>query len=320
LYRNTPFACANNKNNLNPLPKENTHLYFAHSIPERLPDKRLGDLIRHEIASFYFGSIIPDTFYYSPKKEVIAISEILHGRSGNPTNEMIFSLLKVAKETREERDFVFALGFITHCVLDIVFHPVIYYLSGNYYDSDKEKADDAVYLHRHLETDLDRQVNQEFYYEKLIKLQLLDVLHLDEVLERKFKLKKNLLASLLKRKRILLALSRTTIFYKFIYFLYAIGVIKHKLFLGIFYANLKDDNRSLPTQIDYRDIITGAPLHTTVEELFEKAMLLAIERITVASDYYHGKIKSEEAKKIIRGESLNTGRENCPVTEIKYYN
>jgi hypothetical protein len=42
----------------------------------------------------------------------------------------------------------------------MTFHPVIYYLSGNYYDEDPEKRARAVYHHRHLETCLDRDLKK----------------------------------------------------------------------------------------------------------------------------------------------------------------
>lgn len=301
------------------MPKENTHLYFAHQVVEILPDERMADLIRQEMGVFYFGSVIPDTFYYAKEREVMKISEFLHGKDGNLTNEFIFDLLKKAKETQSEKDLVFALGFITHCVLDMVFHPVIYYLSGNYYDADSEKADEAIYLHRHLETELDARINQAFYYEKLIKLSFLDDLSFDEVAIKKFQISRTQLLNALKRKaRLLRALHYDWLYYV-VDFLFVLGIMKRPIYLSIFYRNLKHDDRHLPDYIEYKDLITGAPLKTTVQELFYKARHLAKDRIEAAWAYYHGQTHRPEAMKIIKGESLDCGVEGVVASELKYF-
>ena len=54
----------------------------------------------------------------------------------------------VLATTTNKKDLVFALGLITHCASDIVFHPVIHYLSGNYYDKDNKRREKAIY-HRY---------------------------------------------------------------------------------------------------------------------------------------------------------------------------
>jgi hypothetical protein len=301
------------------MPKENTHLYFAHQVVETLADERMADSIRQEMGVFYFGSVIPDTFYYAKDKEVMRISEYMHGKDGNLTNEFIFDLLKKAKETQSEKDLVFALGYITHCVLDMVFHPIIYYLSGNYYDADPEKADEAIYLHRHLETELDARINQSFYYEKLIKLSFLKDLSFDEVAIKKFKISRSQLLSALKRKaRLLKALHYDWLYYV-VDFLFVFGLMKRPIYLSIFYRNLKHDDRHLPDFIEYKDLITGEPLKTTVQELFYNARHLAKDRIEAAWAYYHGQIHRPEAMKIIKGESLDCGLEGVPAKDLKYF-
>lgn len=301
------------------MPKENTHLYFAHQVVETLPDEQMADSIRQEMGVFYFGSVIPDSFYYSKDRSTVKISEYLHGKDGNLTNEFIFDLLKKAKETRSHKDLAFALGYITHCVLDIVFHPIIYYLSGNYYDQDPLRADEAVYLHRHLETELDARVNQSFYFDKLIKLSFLNELSFDEVVIKKFGIARLNLLKVLKRKALLLKALHYDWLYYVIALLYALGLVKRPVLLGIFYRNLKHEDRHLPDYIEYRDLITGELQKTTIQELFYVARHMAKDRLEAAWAYYHGRIKREEAIKVIRGESLSCGREGVPVSDLKYF-
>jgi hypothetical protein len=301
------------------MPKENTHLYFAHQVAEVIPDEALANLIRREMGVFYFGSVVPDTFYYSKKSEVIKISEYLHGKDGNLTNEFIFELLKKAKESRNQADLVFALGFITHCVLDIVFHPVIYYLSGNYYDPNREAADRAIYLHRHLETALDARVNQSFYFDKLIRLSFLDKLSFDEVLIKKFGISRAEFLLTLRHKALLLKALHYDWLYYVLVALRRLGLVRRPVLVGIFYRNLKHEQHSLPDFIAYRHPVSGEAKQVTIQELFYKARHLAVDRLTAAYAYYLGEIKKEEALEIIHGESLSAGLEGAAVGTMRYF-
>ena len=91
------------------------------------------------------------------------------------------------------------------------------------------------------------------------------------------------------------------------------------MFLGIFYGNLKRDHRIFPDEIDYQDIITGEKLHTSIKELFSRSDDYAERLIVAAYDYYLGKLTREQASLVIRGESLDTGKVNIPVSMTKYY-
>ena len=119
------------------MPKENTHIHFAESLLKELDDSSpVGAIIREHLPEYYLGSIGPDILFYSNDEKVAMASESLHGADGSPTNELILDVLKSSPSLR---DMAFIMGYLTHCVLDIVFHPVIYYLSGNYYDEDEDK-------------------------------------------------------------------------------------------------------------------------------------------------------------------------------------
>ncbi|KKQ61455.1 MAG: hypothetical protein US81_C0006G0011 [Parcubacteria group bacterium GW2011_GWE2_38_18] len=301
------------------MPKENTHLYFSHKLIKRIEKNSIVEIIKKNLKFFYFGSVMPDTFYYSGNDDIVKISETIHGRFGNLTNEMVFDFLDAAKAKKSGSDLAFTFGFLTHCALDMVFHPVIYYLSGNYYDPKPAKAEDAIYLHRHLETYLDKKVNHKYYFNDMVDCSIVDKLSFDDIIEKKFNLTEKDIIKVLKRKSLLLKLLKLDFIYYPLYFSYKLHLVKLKFLLGIFYGNIKRDNRVIPDVINYRDLITGEKLQITVEELFEKSYLLVKNMINAAHAYYNGKLSREEASKIIRGESLNTGKLNCPVTDIKYF-
>ena len=55
----------------------------------------------------------------------------------------------------DKGNVAFALGFITHIVTENIFHPMIYYFTGNYYASDPHRRSQNIASHRYLETFLD---------------------------------------------------------------------------------------------------------------------------------------------------------------------
>jgi hypothetical protein len=55
-----------------------------------------------------------------------------------------------------------------------------------------------------------------------------------------------------------------------------------------------------------------------LSDLFATAKAESINRINGAFAYYHDMIDRAAAMQIIRGESLDTGREECPVRNIVY--
>jgi len=305
------------------VPKENTHLYFAHELLSQINQEQITSIINRNTKPYYFGSVAPDSFYYSAKASVRKISEDLHGRDGRLTNEIVFNLLDEARVKKIEADLAFVFGYLTHCALDIVFHPMIYYLSGNYYDADVKKANEAVYLHRHLETYLDTQVNQTYYFNDYVNFKVLRPLFFPHYISKVYHTTPKEIERTLKRKSRIYSLLRNNLVLDILYIFYRF--VKHsswskfKLFLGIFYGNLQHDDHIIPKTINYRDVVTGEPKITTIYDLFNEAGAFAVEMIAVAHNYYQGNITREQATEIIRGQSLNTGRVGVPVTDIRYF-
>lgn len=300
------------------MPKENTHLYFCHELIDKLPDRGLKQLIENNLEAYYLGSVIPDTFYYSGKEEMRKISEELHGRFGNLTNLIVFEMLGRLERQGSEADLAFILGFLTHAALDIVFHPMIYYYSGNYYSRSREKRQDAVYLHRHLETCLDAKVNPTYFFHDLINPLIVSRLKSFDVFQKRFGIKRVKIRRLLIFKNFLNRLLKIDLMYPLANFFYRVGFIRFKFLLGLFYGTLRRDPRVLPERLEYRDIITGERQSSTAEELFERADNFALEMMAAAANYFAGSLSREEASQFIRGESFNTGRVGVSVKEIKF--
>lgn len=132
------------------MPKENTHLFFSKQLlSDHAP---LADEAGNFVPAFLWGSVSPDTFYYGLDSEIIKASDLLH--QSHDTAEILISLLSHARRTGKPEDRGFALGFATHCALDLAFHPYIEFLT--------EQADrDGLgreYHHRLIETAMDMKI------------------------------------------------------------------------------------------------------------------------------------------------------------------
>ena len=165
------------------MPKETTHLWFAESLVGKTRAEGMRVVISGGKPSYCLGSIIPDTFYYSFSPSLERISGIIHGRDGRPTNALILSVLV---EARGPDDIAFILGYITHCALDITFHPMVESLSGNYYDQDPARREDAVTRHRFLETCIDVRTGNTLRIHELVRPRLLRGLVFEDIVGRDF--------------------------------------------------------------------------------------------------------------------------------------
>lgn len=126
----------------------------------------------------YFGSIAPDIFFYDiavpwefgVKKRGGIWGDLIHGTDGENSLAHVFEMFEILRDasahkvvtggrpfTDAERDglMLFILGYLSHVALDTVMHPLVYFLSGNYYDHDPVGKRRAEGRHRAFETILD---------------------------------------------------------------------------------------------------------------------------------------------------------------------
>ena len=296
--------------------KENTHLYAAEKILRLIGDADIRKLIEDHRGSFHLGSIIPDAFFYSGNKNIKRISEILHGKHGNLTNEVIFQVLDEARKSRKTQDIAFIMGYITHCALDITFHPVIYYYTGNHRDGSITKKK-ATYLHWHYETYLDDRWNDRCYIENLIDAKLVDSLCFFDIISDGMNVSRAGIKRAVKKQKFLNRLFRSEPVFRLVYFLKCIHLTDETL-LGIFYGNLDREKIKLDEVLVYRDTVSGDQQKTTLNSLLEEGCLLGERMIGCAYDYYTGRIDRRQCSRVISGISLATGKLNIPASEARF--
>jgi len=296
------------------MPKENTHLHFAYGLLEEFQGCDILKSVSENIWHYLLGSIIPDTFYYGNSASLRRISESFHGKDGNPTNTTIVQVLDNA---RDMKDISFILGFISHCALDITFHPVIYYLSGNYYDESPEKRARAVYMHRHLETCLDLDIKNSMRLHRLIRIKYLRGLVFEEIISQKFKVPIEHQRHSLRRQITYNVLFTSNAAYLLARLVSKTGLFTDTSQLGLFYGDAACDEQ-IPSRIDVADLIEGRQWTTTINELFLNARTLAKSMMEAAYGFWMKSVTREEMLRAIPGLSLDTGKLGVSASSIRF--
>ncbi|MDQ7096826.1 zinc dependent phospholipase C family protein [Desulfosporosinus sp. PR] len=142
------------------MPKELTHWHIAGAAVQKGIPAQLGKMIVSNPALFYLGAIAHDIAFYDlsqpPEARIERISNQLHGVDGENTLLPLIAMMEKALCRNEaEALLAFLLGMLTHFVADSTFHPMVYYMSGNYFANSAAEREKAVFRHRLLETAID---------------------------------------------------------------------------------------------------------------------------------------------------------------------
>lgn len=294
------------------MPKENTHIFFAYDVLSSLADPALREHLSAHLPTFLLGSIIPDTFYYSPHE---TISDTLHGKDGNTTNSLLPGMIDPKGLSR---DLAFTCGYLTHCALDIVFHPCVYYLSGNYYDPDPHKRTQAVYQHRHIETCLDVYLSNPYRIHTVLDGTLIEGLRFEQIIAREFRVDVTTIRQALKKQLLFNRLFASKTAFRILQLLHRLHVVKDDTIVGLFYGICRIDPYPLDGAIRFKDLVSGEEQARTVPDLLHIAATKAVDMIQHAWRYAQGEITTADLFQAVPGESLDTGRLHSPVSDIRF--
>ncbi|MCV6606998.1 MAG: zinc dependent phospholipase C family protein [Campylobacterales bacterium] len=205
--------------------KENTHSKFALDL---LNDKRFPNSLKKIVEDnklvYLYGSIYPDCFYYDKEYEQLSIN--IHNNTIKSNYIPINLLGKTPAST------AFALGYLTHYVVDTNIHPVI----------DKICKDDD-FCHLKIETNLDKRYSKNwrfFTFSNLIKL------------KNKIPYKEITALDPFKDIDLFRPLKKQTIIYQLIEFNWLYKILKlftNNSKLGLFYS-VEDDNLDFTKELE----------------------------------------------------------------------
>ena len=292
---------------------ENTHLWAAEQIKSRIKNRFIEETIAGNLDFYHLGAIFPDVLFYSKDPRIRSAAYFLHGETGTPTNEFIFAVLDPIRDTHDEKNLAFIWGYLTHCAMDIVFHPAVIYYTGYDPQGDRSRQLHYDYLHLHIETIIDRHFNKGIFLENIINPTIVN----DLVIPPIQNVTRPAIKNCLKRQIFYFRLVHSRLYYIVFKICAQMGLVDKRLIAG-FYANLKVENRKLPEKLIYRDIITGRVKETQLEDLMEAGVTTAVKMVKAAYDYYVGKINKQSCKRTIAGHNLDTGRTEKTRADIRF--
>ena len=168
-------------------------------------------------------------------------------------------------------------------------------------------------MHRHYETSIDKQINDRFYLDKIINPETIKDLVISQILG----INQSVIDDALKRQIKYFSLTRSRFYFVIFQALCKLGFFPAGVVAG-FHENLKKDKTRLPDPVQYKDIITGESIKTTLNDLIEEAIQSGCRMIETADAYYTGRINRDECEKAISGHSLETGQVGKRKADIRF--
>ena len=140
------------------MPREIVHWNVLHEALNRFskqyPDAATTEILQHFESAAVFGACAHDAPYYFRAKNVPfeEVAHYLHGKDGEDTYAPIIRALSAAFYVEDDIErqilFSFILGMMSHVAVDVTFHPVVTFYSGNYWHPDPVARKGYQTLHR----------------------------------------------------------------------------------------------------------------------------------------------------------------------------
>lgn len=276
------------------MPTENTHLFIAKETVGALSTE-IKNTILDNIDYYYLGAVFPDCPMYS---NTDAVGNLMHGAESFSPNKPIFEMLDILKISGSPIDFAFIAGYITHCVIDSIFHPSIFYYSSSWPGADKDKS-----LTKRLEIELymEKTINGKVFLSDLVKADIINDLIVIRAICELFNIKKSFLVKCLKNQVKFHRLFKN----RFAHYLFVIltGLkIYPKWWLACFHARKISKDNMLPEKLNYKDVITGEQKNSSLTELMNNVIVENKKRLLAARRYLKNEISRQEAGLLLSGE------------------
>jgi len=325
------------------MPRELVHWRVVQAVlehPRLAENKVLFSSLHREKLSAYLGSLAHDVPYYyraghDPFEQV---ADYLHGKEGEDTFDPIRQLaaaILVRPPDEQISLWPFLFGMLTHMAADIVFHPMIFYFTGNYHAEDAEERHRAQARHRLFEVYLESWIRPRVQFSFGTTLQQL----LTQNRDRNNRFAANVLDSILlpeiiwpekfhgvEAERRWLSGFKQLAFYQRLFVSPAIGAgfrgftkLSGKRFLGIdalFNFGRKEPSQALHGPLKFRNPVSGENCSASLDEMLQESIELSIEYILLFEPLVSGATREVDAVLgNILGSSLNYG---APRAKVEY--
>ncbi len=308
------------------MPKERSHLLFASEVLDRLDNEPLQQLIRRRAPAYYLGTIVPDLKNYDLFSfgEFAHVSDFIHELVETDETGLIFPMLEKIRQGAwlDEERTAFVMGYITHAVSDAVFHPLIFYFSGNIYDPDLRQRNKSIASHMFLETSLElalfRSAGKElkdFPPTRLCRSgpprrRRLFSFFARLLAERCGEDQDRLYRAMEKSYNQFLRVTRWfprpfSYFLARLVDLVTLGRFRH--YLGLFHAPADPLSPLFSGPIEYINPFTGEKVTTSIKDLNEQVVTVGVTGLNAAHAFLLGKAPLQQLRALLWEKSMNTG-------------
>lgn len=141
------------------MPKEIVHWMVARRAGELLADGPFAPALSRCPNGLLFGAVWHDILFYLRGQHPAGLKALPHRLHGSHGEDSFEILRLQAAHLHEKRSqplpTAMFVGLASHIFADATLHPLVYFLTGNYYDPDERRRTAAVRRHRALESLLD---------------------------------------------------------------------------------------------------------------------------------------------------------------------
>jgi len=141
------------------MPKEIVHWMVAERAGELLSGGPFGPALSRCPSGLRLGAVFHDALFYlrgDHPSGLISLPHRLHGSHGEDSYDLLrLQAAHLHAHKTQPLPTAFFVGLASHVFADATLHPLVYYLTGNYYDADARRRTAAVRRHRALESLLD---------------------------------------------------------------------------------------------------------------------------------------------------------------------
>ncbi len=154
------------------MPRELVHwkvIEAAAGHPKLDAHPQLKEALSSSLDLAYLGSFCHDVPYYyrAGLHPFETVADLMHGREGEDTFSPMSALAKqiaLLPKERQSSQWAFLFGMLSHMAADVVFHPMIFYFTGNYHDPDPNERKLAQARHRMIEVYLESWVRPQVQF------------------------------------------------------------------------------------------------------------------------------------------------------------
>lgn len=140
------------------MPKELIHFEIAERTARLLADTPFASSLAQNSDGMLLGSVFHDVLFYAVTPNALPLEKLahrLHGSEDQDTFTLIRLQARQAASTPDSLPAAILVGMVSHLFADAVMHPLVWHLTGDYYDNNPVSKSLARQRHRALESMMD---------------------------------------------------------------------------------------------------------------------------------------------------------------------